>query len=578
MASMGMDKSGSQTISSNVWTKLTDFTVRAGFPDTIISNSTLVMSDSSVGNIHFRGTFTSAGNTQQFRVVRNGTEVLGSVASTGVTATISNQTVSAGDTLELQAFTDTGFTFRRTISGGNTATFLEFEQTTQDHPASGSPEIGWFTQSSAEVERYTGADTEIGWTSTAALGLDNTIDAPTGIGWSVDADFYHGGEKFLSAAPVIGWSIEADTAHGKAYYFDAETAIGWSVTAEMAHLRKPEPPGVLWETTTVSIHTRDGRVLGSLLCTGMDSITWGRERLEVSTCEITALTQADPELMEDIRPWVHWVTVWYSDRPVWSGPIQKATIGRTITSITAKDPATFMWRTRVPVTRTWADVDPTSIADSAVRLMNELHQLTAAPVVIPAVSEAFTYSATADSRMLHQMFDDLVKLGLEWTVHAGRFILGPFPQEPIAELYECDFLVEIQRLRDGTATFNDVRVQGQNWAQTATAPLAGLRLQTLVSLDDVFGVSNIQRAAQLYAEDVASIRDVLVIPSGASLHPEANIDLDDLIPGRVVRVNAAGISNLMMIDQMQVSSTPASFDVTLTLLSIENKTELAELA
>ncbi|WP_241997271.1 hypothetical protein [Rhodococcus sp. SMB37] len=569
-----MDKSGSQATTQNTWNKLTGFVVRPGYPDTVISDSTLVMNAPGVGDIAFSGTVQLTGDVQQFRVVRNGSEVLGSPANQDAIGTVPGVSVSAGDTLELQYQTNSLFTQRRNVTGG----YLTFDQTTQDHPASGSPEIGWFTQTAAEVERHVGAEADIGWSATAGLGLDNTIDAPADIGWSVDADFYHGGEKFLGAAPVIGWSAEAETAHGVARYFDVETDIGWAVEAELEHIRKVEPPGVLWETTTVSIHTRDGRVLGALLCNGLEGIIWGRERLEVSTCDITALTQADPELMEDIRPWVHWVTVWYSDRPVWSGPIQKATLGRTLTTITAKDPSTFMWRTRVPVTRTWADTDPTSIADSAVRSMNELHQLTAAPVVIPAVSQAFTYSATADSRMMHQMFDDLVKLGLEWTVHAGRFILGPFTREPIAELYECDFLVEIQRLRDGTATFNDVRVQGQNWAQTATAPLAGLRLQTLVSLDDVFGVSNIQRAAQLYAEDVASIRDVLVIPSGASLHPEADIDLDDLIPGRVVRVNAAGVSNLMMIDQMQVSATPASFDVTLTLISMENKTELAELA
>lgn len=552
MVSMGMDKSGSQSIAQNAWVKLTSFVVRAGYPSTVISGDTIVLSESGVGNVGFSITYGLTGDTQQCRVVLNGSTVLGSPVGQGVVGSVNGVVVAAGDTLELQAFTNSGFTARRSVTGG----YVTFDQTTQDHPASGSPEIGWYTQAAAEVERYAAASPTIGWATTAGLGLDNTIDAPASIGWSVEADFYHGGKKYFDVDPV---------------------SIGWETSAELEHIRKVEPPGVLWETTTISIHTRDGRVLGSLLCNGLEGVIWGRERMEVTTCEIQALTQADPELMEDIRPWVHWVTVWYSDRPVWSGPIQKATLGRTITTITAKDTATFMWRTRVPVTRTWADTDPTSIADSAIRSMNELHQLTAAPVVIPAVSQAFTYSATADSRMMHQMFDDLVKLGLEWTVHAGRFILGPFTREPIAELYECDFLVEIQRLRDGTATFNDVRVQGQNWAQTATAPLAGLRLQTLVSLDDVFGVSNIQRAAKLYAEDVAAIRDVLVVPSGASLHPEANIDLDDLIPGRVLRVNAAGVSNLMMIDQMQVSSTPASFDVTLTLISIENKTELAEL-
>lgn len=552
MSSMGMTKSTSQNIpSGGAWVKLTGFTVRAGYPGTILTNDTLVMDGSGVGDLRWQGSAAAIdASYQSVRVVKNGTTVVAGPTGVNVIGTATGITVEAGDTLELQA-ANTYFTARP-----SSGAFLEFNQTTQDHPAGAGPNIGWFTSSTVNLER--------------AAQPESTV-----VGWNVEAGI--GKQAEAAASRSIGWSTQAELYVGQKYDAAANPTIGWAVSADIEVLRKAQPPEVLWEDTAVSLHTADGRVLGTLLCDAMEGLVWGRERREVSGCEIVALTQADPELIEDLRPWVHWVTVWHGQAPVWSGPIQSATIGRTRTRIVAKDPATFMWRTRVPITYQWADTDPTRIAESVLGYMNELHGLTAAPIVLPAVTEAFTYSATSDSRMLHQMFDDLIKLGLEWTVVAGRFILGKFPPAPVASLAECDFLVEIERLRDGTATFNDVRVQGQNWAQTAVAPLAGLRLQTLVSLDDVFGVSNIQKAARLYAEETSAIRDVLVLPSSASLHPEADISLDDLIPGKNLLVQAQGVASVMVVDQVSVSVSPSSFDTQVTLVAVQDRGEVAEL-
>lgn len=328
----------------------------------------------------------------------------------------------------------------------------------------------------------------------------------------------------------------------------------------------------------VSVHTVDGRAIGDLPCDVVSSVSWGREAVEVSGCEVEVLTQADPDLLESLRPWVHWMTVWDGSTNVWTGPVQKATLGREQTQVSARDTSTLMWRTRCPITKTWAETSPVDIAAQLWQLMLTHHGVNAAPTVLPGLADnSFTFSATADSRMLHQVMDDLVKLGLAWTVAGGRPVLGNFPAAPVAELADCDFLVEIKRLRDGTGTFNDVRVQGQNWAQTATAPLAGLRLQSLISLDDMFGVSNIQRATRQYVQDSASIRDVLVVPASASLHPDAPVTLDDLIPGRVFAVHSQGVSSLMRLDAMQVSSTPEQFDVQVTLVTVTDVGELAQL-
>lgn len=550
---MGMDKSGTQAISSNVWTKLVTFTVRTGYPLTNISGDSLVL-DGGTGDVRFRGDFTSVGNTQQFRVTKNGSTVVGSVANTGVTTTVSAQTFVNGDTLSLEAFTDTGFSARRTVASGG---FLEFNQTTTNYDVDASRGVVW------------GRSAEIG----VGGGISAT-DRQTVWGRSAELS----ANASLPVSPrTINWAIAADLYKGQNFDIAATRPISWGVSADLLHIQPAQNLNPDFDSISVSVHTADGRGVGDFGCRMIGGVTWGRERAEVSACQLTLATEGDPDLIEDLRPWVHWVTVWHGDRPMWSGPIQQVKIGRAVTTVSARDPSTFMWRTRAPVTKTWVDTDPTGVAEELLAAMLDLHRVAGVPLVLPNVTEAFTYHTDADSRMVNQLVDDLVKLGLQWTVVAGKFILGEFNRQPFAELAECDFLVEIERLRDGTATFNDVRVQGQNFAQTAIVPLANLHLQSLVSLDDVYGVSNIQKATQRYAQETAAIRDVLQVPGSASLHPDAPVTLTDLVPGRVLKVNAAGVSQLMHLDQVQFSITPDSYDTQVTLVAVQDKSELAEL-
>ncbi len=320
---------------------------------------------------------------------------------------------------------------------------------------------------------------------------------------------------------------------------------------------------------SLSVHTVDGKPIGDFPCRAVLGNKWGREQTEVSIGDFSIATGEGEELLEDLRPWLHWITVWDNDVGVWTGPIQKATLGSETSTITARDVSTFMWRTRVPISRTWSETSPVDIALELWNLMLQQHRVQTVPQAIPTLADStFTVRADADSQMLHQVMDLLVKVGLDWTVVGGRPVLGTFPQTPIVELHECDFLVEIQRIRDGTQTFNNVRVQGQNFAQTGIVPLAGMDLQGLVSLDDLSGVDNIQRATREYVGGSAAIRDTLYIPPGASLHPDAPVTLDDLVPGRVFLVHSGAVSNLMRLESMAVSETPESFDVQVSLTAI----------
>lgn len=528
MSSMGMDKLGEQVIADSVWVKVVSFAVRSGFGSTNIVNDTLVMDINGTGDIEWRGEFSSSLGTQNFRVVQNGTTVLGTVAAESV-GTVPGASVAVGDTLELQAFRDG---FGDTVIPGGSFTYLEFNQLTQEQ----------FIASHRDID--------------VSIATQMSVEKP----FAVD--------------PItVNWNITTDMHVAVDYTIASTRRIDWNITTDILLVKQVvTPPSVFsFVDVAVSVHTVDGIPIGDFPCTVVSAYSWSREDTEVSTCNLTILTQGAPELVEELRQWLHWVTVWFDDTAVWTGPIQGIRITRERTTISARDVSTFMWRTRTPITKTWVDTAPQRIAEGVWQSMLELHGVRAAPTVLPGVADnTFTVSAVADQRMLHQFMDELTKVGLHWTVVAGRPVLGQFPRDPVAELNECDFLVELERRRNGIDTYNDIRVQGQNWAATAIAPLEGLRLQTIVSLDDMFGSANIQRAAQQYAQNSVRLRDELLVPPNASLHPQAPVTLDDLVPGKVFIVHSETVSQLMRLDQVTVAGSPGVFDVQVNLVVLES--------
>lgn len=549
MSSMGMDKSGTYELPAplSTWHRVTGWTVRAGFPDTVITSNAMVLDESAVGTVEFRGAFSLTSGTQQFRAVLNGSTVIATVNS-GVTSTTTGVAVTAGDTLELQGYASSSV--GDTVSSTNV--YIQFTQTSTNYSSASDPlAVTWARNSAASLGGV--ADTSavtVTWGRAAAMSLGGDIEAARPWQWDVTADIYQG----------IHYDIEATR------------PWQWGITADMALTPKTlTPPSIFsFADVSVSVHTVDGRQVGDFPCATVANYAWSREDSEVSAAAVTVLTQADPVLVEELRQWVHWVTLWHDDTPVWTGPIQNIRINRQFTTIKAFDPSTFKWRTRVPITRTFTDTAPARIADVLWRAMNDLHGIRATPIVLPGVvDETFTIQAVSDVKMLHQLFDELVRVGLHWTVIAGRPVLGMFDRQPVAELYECDFTTELERVRDGSGTYNDVRLQGQNWAQTAIVELAGLHLQTLISMDDLKGAANIQRAAQRNAQESARIRDELVIPANASLHPQAPVTLDDLVPGKVWAVHTDQVSQLMRLDKVDVSGSPEAFDVQVTLVALE---------
>lgn len=326
------------------------------------------------------------------------------------------------------------------------------------------------------------------------------------------------------------------------------------------------------ETPAFAIHSiKDKSTLGTLECP--TNFTWSRELNEVSRCQVQAPAQ---ELSTVITPWVHWISCWHGQSLQWIGPVQNVDRTANNLSVDARDVAVLMWHTRTQITRSWNQLNVAPIAADMWRDMLTFQGVDADPIVLPALSTANRYNvdAKADARYVQQDMADLAKLGLRWTVVRGRPVLGSQPTDIAAELSDCDFTQGMSIRRSGAKTANDVRVQGKNSAWTERRELAGLHLQSIVSLDDLFGVNNIQRAASEYVDRSAVIRDELVVPQQATLTPDAPVELDMLVPGINVTVSALGLRTILRLDQVQVTGSSSGMQVAVSLSTPDNPTAL----
>jgi hypothetical protein len=320
----------------------------------------------------------------------------------------------------------------------------------------------------------------------------------------------------------------------------------------------------------VSLHTASGVQLYQFAPTDVDELRWSRELCDVSRCDVSVPTR----LVEDITPWLHWISVWGEDDQslLWTGPVQKATYRRDSTSIEARDIGALMSRTRVPITKAWEATDPAFIARELWEDMIDLHRLRGKPVVRrDPLADPFNYQTVADTQMLDATMDELVNLGLTWTVVAGTVLLGPAPRTSMASLGPEDFLDgNLALVRDGSRVFTDVILRAADSKSRARVSNAGLSLQTIVDVDSLFGVSNADRATRQYLRYTSRIRDAVILDGSAMLHPYAPLTIESLVPSARVTVSAYGALSLMELQSMEVSMTSDGASVTVGLEGVDD--------
>lgn len=332
---------------------------------------------------------------------------------------------------------------------------------------------------------------------------------------------------------------------------------------------------------TVSLHTYQGVQLYQFLPKDQVHLSWSREVHEVSRCELTVPPTLDLGRLPDIVPWLHWISVWDGDAVnlLWTGPIQKVVITRDNMTISSRDVSALMSRTRGPITKKWDAVDPCVVAGELWRSMIEAHGLNVDPIIRPdPEGSALAYEVKADEKLVSDVVNDLVGLGLKWTVVAGTPILGPHPHDPVTAFNEADFLGGgLSLTRDGSQTFNDVLLRGADSLARKRIRMGGLNLQTIVHIDSMFGVSNTDRATTQYVKHTGVIHDLIALPQGAVLHPAALVSIGQLIPTSRYVIEAFGLLSLMQLDSVEVECASGEASVKVTMESVVDLPELAKL-
>ncbi|MGW5147523.1 hypothetical protein [Rhodococcus koreensis] len=333
----------------------------------------------------------------------------------------------------------------------------------------------------------------------------------------------------------------------------------------------------------IQLHDVHGTTVADLDTQDTTDVKWSRALSNVSSCQLDGNTSGAEDIIKRVRPWVHWATVYRGDDYVWTGQVTQVSVRPRAWTIVVKDLATLMWRTRVPITQIWRDTDPCEIATELWDAMIRFHELSVPDARRLSSTVAYTFSVDRDRRMLHQAMDDVVKLGVEWTVIGGMALFQPALRTPgldlaHVELSDRDFEEELEVLHDGTRFFNDTRFQGKNYGATAVKEVAGLHMQNLVSMDNLQGEDNITRAAQQSVAKTGKPRSAIIVPPGATLTPGAPVQMAELVPGVVIPVwteVSGGVRDLLRLESVEVTISAGLEKVAVTLGEVPDVQDVA---
>jgi hypothetical protein len=333
---------------------------------------------------------------------------------------------------------------------------------------------------------------------------------------------------------------------------------------------------VVTDDQIISLHTFSGVQLFQFLPEDYQDSTWSRRQRDSSSCTLSLPPQPGLQALPEIVPWLHWCSVWDGSRDVllWTGPIQKVRENRRGLSLEVKDSAAYLSRQRNPMTKRWDGADPAWVAGELWEALIAQQGLNIKPTVrSDPEGDRYDFQVITDAQMLDQTMTDLVNLGLRWSVVSGIPIIGPLSLDPVASLGEEDFLGDgIDLVRDGSATYNDVLVRAADSnAARAHVDYYGQNLQTISNQDNIFGVSNVTKAAQQYVRNTGAVHTRLELGSATELHPDAPVSIDELMPSARFVIEARGIRQLMELTSVEVARRSGSASVSVTMDSLPDR-------
>lgn len=326
-----------------------------------------------------------------------------------------------------------------------------------------------------------------------------------------------------------------------------------------------------------------GRVVWQSPDRGLRKADWGRELSEVS--KATVQVHVPLHIADRVEPWMHCLTVYRAGEVVWHGVVMQVTATASGMAIVGWDGSGFFSRRRVPLARSWAQHDATQVMRTMVEDACGFADATGlVEGIVTRESRVWVTAAwTPAECMLDDVVDDLVKMGLVWTVVAGRLLVGPVgAQHTTATLSDRDVDGDFTVVKDGAEVVTDCHVQGKGvWGQwmAESSPL-GL-VQGIEKADGAVREEECVQMAKRVVKDASVTPRRLVVPSGARLLPSAPVGIDELVPGVRVPVSSRQtgvvVSSVMQVREVQVSVDSGGEDVKVTLGETSVTQEVTEM-
>lgn len=326
-----------------------------------------------------------------------------------------------------------------------------------------------------------------------------------------------------------------------------------------------------------------GRIVWQSAARGLQSVSWGRERCEMSKAQVEALI---PALVVDrLEPWVHLLTVYRDEALVWHGVVTRVEVTGERVRLDAADGSVFFSRRRISINRAWDQHDATQVMRTMVE--DACGHLDATGLVEGIATRKsrvwVTASWTAGESMVESVVQDLADQGLVWTVAAGRLLIGPVAAtHTTAQITDRDLDATMTIVKDGSEVVTDALVMGKGvWGQWAAEDSPVGLLQSIEKADGfVRGHECVEHAQRLVEDSKVAPRRV-ELPGGSRLLPSVAVEMAELVPG--VRVPVASrqtgvvVGSLMQLTKVDVSMDSGGEKVSVTLKEVSSTDDVSSM-
>lgn len=320
-----------------------------------------------------------------------------------------------------------------------------------------------------------------------------------------------------------------------------------------------------------AVHAQGGGALWTRIG-GITKLEWGRTRDDFSEASVSvAKSDAGAECcgqLGDTRTWGHELTVYRDEALVWQGPIVRTTETRTGFTLEARD--MIAWLDKRAVSPAAAEYfAPTPYDTGAqIRLILQDAFPAAVPLRDPGLTQWMDVSDTGtgttidhlwkDTKMVGDLVRELLAAGVDMYTVGRRVVVASdeaqLGLEPL-RLRDQDFLADLHVVENGLdAATRGLLVGGQpldgnQQPVEGGSPIVGRaggpepfygqldKISTSPNTTDQATADGIAAAMRAYGHPPPLD---LVIPDNARLSPQAQVTIDQLMPGAVVIVTLDG--------------------------------------